>query len=312
MSVFEKSAVEKPAVEKPAVEKPFVPYVWQRRVITNAKNGDVQTQKTEAIFFGGNHSPDLPHGENVLNYLNTEKPSVIILEGMTFWNTASWKEKLAYLKQFEGLSLEECLNMPKVREKGAVYFYLLQNLKKFKNGEIQVVCGEGSMSQEIDVLSEEYEDGEILEFYLLREIEMFYRNLTNSADFKPENFQKEDLVDSISNYMRIVGHNFSVPENFDVKQFLSYLEWKYQKYQLNFQNYSFQTTKSLQSLMVPNADSKLPVSQIKEKLSKTRDQFLLQQVAEFQKFGKVMAFYGQNHIINIHEAQKQARLAKTA
>ena len=64
--------------------------------------------------------------------------------------------------------------------------------------------------------------------------------------------------------------------------------------------------------MVPNADSKLPVSQIKEKLSKTRDQFLLQQVAEFQKFGKVMAFYGQNHIINIHEAQKQARLAKTA
>jgi hypothetical protein len=228
---------------------------------------------------------------------------------MTFWNTANMKEKLAYLKQFEDLSLEECLNVPKVRERGAVYFYVLQNLEKFKNGEIQVVCGEGSMSQEIEVLSEEYEDGEILEFYLLREIEMFYRNLTKLADFKPENFQKEDLVDSISNYMRIVGHNFSVPENFDVKQFLSYLERTYRQ-KLNFEQFEKSTPRMLHYLMIPNADSKLPVRQIKEKLSKIRDQFLLQKVEYFQQFDKVMVFYGQNHIINIHEAQKQARLKK--
>lgn len=270
-----------------------------------SKYGEKQLE--ENIWFGCEHSDCLNQAKMILKKLEEQKPQLIILEGMTFWNKSSLEQKLDYLKQFENLSLENCLKI--VREKGAVYFYLVQNLEKVKNGEIEIVCGEGSLEMELQKLTQEYDKHDILEMYLIREICQYFRKLQNETEFN-----LEKLLEFVAKFVRITRilellelKNFALGDNLRnfLLNYLANLEQKYQKCNLNLQTFDKTTLRKLEYLMIPHENSQIKIRRIKKTLSNLRDYFLMQKLEQCkEKSSKAFILYGSGHIKNIQRLTK--------
>ena len=277
-----------------------------RKIDTNGLNSLNKLSKygekksVKRLWFGCKHSKCEKQAKMILDELQTQKPQLIILEGMIAWNNWNLEQKLKYLEQFKNLSLVDCLEMTGVREKGAVYFYLCQNLDKLGNGEIEIICGEGDLEMELSELTKEYNPSDILEMYLIREICQYFRTIKVKDDFC-----LESLLVFVIKFVRITGilnflnlekteklENLCLENN--LKIYLANLE---QKYKVNLQTFDPRTSRKLEYLMIPQENSQIKIRCIKKTLSSLRDYFLLQKIENSTSNSqKIFILYGLNHI----------------
>jgi len=75
------------------------------------------------------------------------------------------------------------------------------------------------------------------------------------------------------------------------------------KYKIKLQNFDPKSSKKLEYLMIPNENSKIPVRQIKETLSKLRDYFLCQKLEE-ERYQRAFTLYGSGHVKKIKEEKR--------